>query len=49
MAKNALLGDAHASAHNYYNANIITNHGIGKLQLGIFDRVHFLPKMSLNK
>ena len=49
-SKHVLLGDVHASAHNYYNADTcFTNNSIGKLQVGIFDRVHFLPKMSFNK
>ena len=41
MAKNVLLGDARASARNYYNADIITNNSVGKLQLGIFDSAFF--------
>ena len=44
MAKNVLLGDARASAHNYYNADIITNNNVGKLQLGIFDSAVFCRK-----
>ena len=36
-----LLGDARASAHNYYNADIITNNSVGKLQLGIFNSAVF--------
>ena len=36
MAKNVLLGDARASAHNYYNADIITNNSVGKFDSAFF-------------
>ena len=31
----------HVHQHNYYNADIITNNSVGKLQLGIFDSAFF--------
>ena len=47
MSKNVLLGYARASAHNYYNADIITNNSVGKLQFGIFDSAVFAENVII--